>query len=226
MITTLAKKIAGRLPSTYQQELKRLHFRRKIVRGRFVPQEPEMAIIAQHVSKGACVIDVGANIGHYTCHLASCVGPDGRVIALEPMLDAFCLLSANLQAAGFKNVTLLNLAASAKLSEARMSVPRFAESGMENLYRAHLTSEGDIAVLCATVDSLPVQRRIELIKVDAEGHDLEVLMGAEKTLAQHKPMLIVEAQEQGEIADWLRSRGYTITKAEPKSPNIVGRPAT
>ncbi len=224
MLTGLAKKALALSPASFQREMKRLHFSRQIRRGRFIPAEAEMAVITELARPGACVLDVGANVGHYTCHLSACVGPDGRVVALEPLLDAFTLLAANVQAAGLNNVTLINAAASSAITEARMSVPKFEGSGLDNLYRAHIVSGGERSVLCVPLDSLPLSAPVTLIKIDAEGHDLQVLMGAERILATQKPYLIVESPLEGPIAEWLVGHGYTVSKVHASSPNIVARP--
>lgn len=224
MLKSLAKRMAAWSSPRFQRELKRLHFRRQIRRGDFVPDEAEMPVIRELVKPGDCVIDVGANVGHYTLHLSACVGATGRVISFEPLLDAFALLTANVQAAGLANVTLVNAAASHQISVAHMSVPKFEGSGLDNLYRAHLDNTGELSVLCLPLDLFPLQAAVKLIKIDAEGHDLQVLKGAERLLAAHRPVLVVECAEQGEIATWLRERGYQVSKVNPASPNIVARP--
>lgn len=224
MLRALAKKILASSPSSVQQELKRLHFRRLIRRDKFVPEEAEMRVISELVQPGSWVIDVGANVGHYTLHLAACAGPGGRVFAFEPLLEAFALLTANVQASGFNNVTLINAAASSAVGEAKMSVPKFQASGMDNLYRAHLSSSGDHSIFCVPLDAVPIEKPVRLIKIDAEGHDLQVLMGAEALIGKYQPILVVEAAVTGPIADWLTAHGYSISKAAPTSPNIVAQP--
>lgn len=220
MISSLTKRALAHLPQTLQQELKRWRMRRLIRKGQFIPQEPEMAIISRLLSRGSCAIDVGANVGHYTCHMSKCVGPEGRVLAFEPLLDAFAQLTANVQAAALNNVTLINAAASSALAQVKMEVPKF-DTGMENWYRAHIASTGRYSVLCFPLDAIPTVVPVSLIKIDAEGHDLQVLEGAENLIRTSRPTLIVEAPHDGEIAGWLAARGYKITKADPQSPNIV-----
>lgn len=222
MLNTIAKRIIAHTPSYVQQELKRLHFRKLIQKDRFVPvEEEEIAFIARTIRPGDCVIDVGANVGHYTLHMAACVGKQGRVFAFEPLLETFALLTANVQAGGYNNVTLINAGASSTIREAKMSVPKFESSGLDNLYRAHLSDDGDRSVLCFPLDAMPFSEPIRLIKIDAEGHDLQVLKGAEQLVDLYKPMIIVESPDSGPIREWLLERGYTIIKVSFNSPNII-----
>lgn len=217
----MLKKIVSMLPSSTQEDLKRLHFRRLIRRGHFLADEPEINIIGELLRPGDCAVDVGANIGHYTCQFGRIVGPSGRVIAIEPMTNTFAHLAANVLASGLNNVTLLNLAASSGTGVARMRVPKF-ETGLHNYYRAEIAAAGDYAVLCMPIDSLTLPHRVALMKVDAEGHDMEVLKGAKALISRDHPTLIVECGLKSEAAEWLRSLGYALTRA-PDSPNSVAR---
>ena len=83
------------------------------------------------------VIDIGANVGHYTKRFSDLVGPEGVVIAFEPVSETFSLLAANVQLFKFANVTLINAAASDELSLVGMKIPSF-NTGLKNFYQAHV----------------------------------------------------------------------------------------
>jgi FkbM family methyltransferase len=217
----LLQGILSRLPRSVQFELRRANFLRKIRRGDFVSPEPEFAEISRWLRAGDWVIDVGANVGHYTCHMARCVGPAGRVIAFEPIPETFALLTGNVRAAGAWNVTLFNVAASSSTGVSCMTIPSYQHTRLRNYYQAHIASTGEYQVLRVPLDALPIPQAVRLVKIDAEGHDLEVLKGMESLLRRDRPLLIVEAQESGEVASWLRLRGYSIRKTQDGSPNIV-----
>lgn len=215
----MINELAAYLPTDTQDLLKRWRFRRQVKAGRFVPDEPEIALISQLVSDGDTVIDVGANVGHYTLHLAKCVGAQGRVVAFEPIPQTFNILSSNVRAMHAYNVTLLNMAASSARGSACMDLPTL-ESGLENYYQAAIGSAGRYRVMCMPIDDMQLPE-VKLIKIDAEGHDWEVLKGAEQTIMRSRPTLVVEIGMNGPEAQWLRDRGYTITHL-PGSPNVVG----
>jgi FkbM family methyltransferase len=179
----------------------------QIRNGAFVSPEPDFSALPKYLQRGDWAIDVGANVGHYTLRMADIVGALGRVIAFEPIPDTFKLLCANVRRS---NVTFINAAASAKSSVACMSVPE------GNAYRASIGS-GDIRVLCLCIDELQIPQRIALIKVDAEGHDLEVLNGARRTILRDRPVLIVES---GAAENWLRECGYSCIRLVG-SPNLI-----
>jgi len=218
----LLKRIAATLPAVWQNELKRVHFRNQIRHNRFVTDEPEYSILPTLISAGDWVIDVGANVGHYTKRFSELVGPTGRVIAFEPVPETFALLAANLQVLPKTNATLINAAVSDKTNLVGMSVPAF-DTGLRNFYQAHLSDspESDLQVLTLCVDTLNINHKIALIKIDAEGHEAGVLRGMHQILLRDKPTLIVETGSR-EIEDSVERIGYTSTRLDG-SPNVLFR---
>ncbi len=215
----MLKSLAAQLPSGIQYRLKRAYFRSQILRRRFTADEPEYSVLKDWLSPGDVVIDVGANIGQYTRRMAEHVGPMGSVIALEPMQETFRLLTANV--GDVAHVTLLKLAASDMGREVSMDLP-VSRSGLANYYRASISDGGAYRVRAIQLDSLGLNR-LSLIKIDAEGHELQVLQGALNILARFRPTLIVEASAPAE--EFLREMGYKIERFDG-SPNFVARCST
>lgn len=215
------KVIASRLPLRWQQGLRRLHFRRKILKGTFHSNEPEYVQLGDWVTAGDWVIDIGANVGHYTLKLSSLVGEHGRVIAIEPITEAFEILSANVALLRLKNVTLLNVAGSSKAAIVNMTIPK-TENGLQNFYMAHVADQiSEHRVLTVPLDTLDLPHRISLVKLDAENHELPILHGMQKLLTRDYPLLIIEGNENSsEIDRFMTGLGYTFSKITG-SPNHV-----
>lgn len=223
MLTSSIKRIVAALPLTWQQELKRLHYRRQIRRGTFATTEPEYEILDSLIPPGSLVIDVGANVGHYTKRFSDLAGPGGRVIAFEPVPETFSLLAANVALFQFPNVSLLNLAASDATAIINISIPNF-DTGLKNWYEASLTAEPTgLAVLTVSLDALQFPQPVRLVKVDAEGHDEHVLRGMKILLQRDRPVLIVETSSAPMIS-FLVSLGYQGRRLEG-SPNMLFEPA-
>ena len=211
MTTFWLKRLSSALPLRTQQGLKRFHFAHQIRAGRFATAEPEYARLGEWVAAGDWVIDVGANVGHYTARLSQLVGPTGRVLAFEPVPETFELLAANMAVAGARNVSLFNVAASTRIGVAGVSLPHFS-SGLTNYYMAGITlGDGEFKVLTLPLDSVMPSARIASVKIDVEGHDLQAL------LQRDLPRLIVEGTSP-EVETFLRDLGYTFTEL-PGSPN-------
>ncbi len=218
----LLRQIAARLPSRWQIELKRIYYARQIRSGTFVSEEPEYSLLEKLVNPGDWVVDVGANVGHYTKRLSDLVGTRGRVIALEPVPTTFALLSANAQLFSHSNVTLINAAASNKLDVVGMSIPS-SPNGLSNYYQASLdpVAESPFSVLTISIDSLLSDKTVALIKIDVEGHEALALAGMQQAIQTHHPILIVETGNKNVISS-LTSLGYRVERL-PNSPNILFR---
>ncbi len=219
----MLKQIAARLPNQWQTGLKRIHFRRQIRKGVFQTDEPEYKMLHNFISPGDWVIDIGANVGHYTKRFSELVGAQGRVIAFEPVPTTFSLLSANVELFAHSNVSLINAAVSDKLDVAGMSIPKFS-TGLTNYYEARLSSSSDnvLTVLTLSLDSLGINQGVALVKIDVEGHESFVLAGMQKLIEKHHPVLIIETDSK-EVITRLTSMDYVSEKL-PGSPNVLFKP--
>ena len=215
----ILKKLASRLPLLYQQEMKRVYFGRQIRKGTFKAEEQEFHMLAKWVQSGDCVLDIGANVGHYTNSLSNLVGVKGRVIAFEPVPYTFEILASNVTKFHYKNVTLLNVAASQETTVLGIYIPMF-DTGLNNYYMAQLTNGSEeLSVLCLPIDSLNISQSISLAKMDVEGHEISVLIGMRHLLKRDHPLLIVEG-DSDEVAAYLKDFGYSFEKLKGSSNRI------
>src|SRR5262245_40218085 len=219
------KKLAAHLPLSWQQELKRHYFRRQIRRRSFTTREPEYELLPSMLSAGDWVLDVGANIGHYTMRFSGLVGENGRVISFEPVPETFELLAAHAALAPFKNVTLINAAASESAGVVSMVIPQFDDTGLNNYYLAQLSNGrqgSELQVLRLSIDSLDLPHPIRLVKIDAEGHELSVVQGMRRLLGRDHPTLILEDNDP-QVITVLEECGYSSERIA-NSSNRVFRP--
>ena len=219
------KRIAAALPAAWQLELKRLHFRRKIQRGEFGSNEHEFALLSSLVARGDWVIDVGANVGNYALRLSELAGETGRVIALEPIPETMSLLAANMLLSPFRNLTLLNVAASDQALVAPMVLPTFS-SGLPNYYRAQIvagTRGQAYGVLTMPIDALGLTERVSFVKIDAEGHEAAVLRGMMGLIERSRPALLIETDDSA-VAGFLSNYGYSASRI-PGSANQMFLPS-
>ena len=220
------KRCASKLPPRLQFALKCTYFGRQIKRGQFKSEEREFDLLSQWIQEGDWVLDVGANVGHYTRLLSELVGSTGRVIAIEPVPESFQLLTANSQLFPHQNVTLLNVAASDEHSVVGIEIPTL-KSGEQQYYGARVVSDGTgLQVWSVAIYSLKLPHAVGLAKIDAEGHEWTVTQGMKQTIERDRPVLIVEDNKSSAAAldEYLRSLGYYSTRNEG-SPNFVYLPS-
>lgn len=152
------------------------------------------------VVEGAVVLDVGANVGAHTLHLARLVGDKGRVIAFEPTDYAVAKLRANLRA----NPTL-----ESRVEVHQVFLVAAEDTAMVSALASSWPVDGtppDDAQMCSrsmsvtgaaarTLDSMMAAAgdpEVTLIKMDVDGHELEVLEGAQSLLARRRPIIVME----------------------------------
>ena len=149
--------------------------------------------IIDYLKPGDVFIDVGANMGYFSLLGSKLVGPAGQVLAFEPLLANFAWLAHNLQLNGADNVLAFSSALSNQSGIARISVPPFFNNGISSLRDAsngHPTVSVQLQQFDEIPDSVVVREKIHLIKIDTEGHELNVLHGMQKTLQRAQPMAV------------------------------------
>lgn len=129
--------------------------------------------------------DVGAHVGFFTVIGARLVGAEGRVHAFEPVEQNRARLEAAIEKNGCGNVTVHEVALSSTPGEAVLHA--HDSSAMWSL-----AGEGSgVTVHTETLDSLDLPPP-DLVKIDAEGVELEVLRGGRELLSEVRPALLVE----------------------------------
>lgn len=181
--------------------------------------------IARCLKPGHVALDVGANIGCHTLVMADAVGETGCVLAFEPNPRILQRLHANLQVNRFDRVEVFPLALGDESGEASIFAPAETEpnQGLASMHRSNLGSGCDsVTVRVRMLDDIVRERkleRVDLIKLDVEGHELQVLKGASKTLEQFKPVLVFEFSDRQwrnggfvpeQVEEWLYALGYEL----------------
>lgn len=179
------------LPQAALLPLKKLHYA-KVLRSSTGSEEPELAALPNLISAGDYVLDIGANFGRYTYHLAHLVGPTGKVFSMEPIPSTFQILTSNVAKLALRNVLCTNRAASSTTGTAMMEIPDYRTGG-KNFYEAHIVSVGSGSIQCVRLDDAYLHLpHLDFVKCDVEGHELDVLVGARKLIAQFHPTWLIE----------------------------------
>ena len=173
---------------------------------------------------GVVAIDCGANIGVYTVHWARHMHGWGSVIAIEAQERVFYALAGNIALNNCFNARAIWAAVGAHDGTMRIPTPdHLAPASFGSLELRPREAPEDIGqpidyrdeALCdvqaLTLDAL-ITTRVDLIKVDVEGMELDVLYGASRLLAEQHPILVVEAfkGDRAELVRFLEQQGYRL----------------
>ena len=154
-------------------------------------ERSETDLLRSMVGPGDTVLNVGANVGYTAIALARAVGPEGRVIAIEPSIENFSLLTFNLDLNSIGNVLPVLAAAGDTTGTCRLSVSPDNTGD-------HRTSPNPVEVAHRSVplvsldELLPESARPTLIASDAQGADLQILRGARQLIERARPSIAFE----------------------------------
>jgi FkbM family methyltransferase len=176
----------------------------------------EVDSILSLVRPGDQVVDAGANIGFHSLALASAVGPEGSVTAIEPQRYCFQLLCANLTLN--QVTTVLPVRAAVGDTPGLCRIPRLNplaphNAGATQVLDPGQETAGSDEVPMITLDGLRLGR-CDFIKVDTEGFEDRVISGGRRTLEACHPALYVEVHDRDKLkalVHLLRPLNYELT---------------
>jgi len=164
-----------------------------------------LRFIRESVSSDSTFVDVGANIGAMTLFAAKLV-PDGRVLAFEALPHIADDLRHNVAINGFTNVDILQVALGERYGYADI-FPNLEERGSSSLLEK--TNDPRAYDKPQRVPIFPLDHftraagRIAVIKMDVEGYEARVLEGAQQTIEEHHPKIILEYDTTGDLREEL-----------------------
>ena len=155
---------------------------------------PELAVVERLLTGKGVFIDCGANLGGYSLYAANKLRSNSSVISLEPNPEVFPRLTANIRLNGFgKYVEAHAVALSDQEGTAKLWIPSYthtiASLAPDKVKDPDATY---VEVPLKTLDSILGERKMEGMKIDAEGHELAILKGSEQTLQRDSPWLLLE----------------------------------
>jgi FkbM family methyltransferase len=181
-----------------------------------------LGALSDYLQPNDYVIDVGANIGNHTLYFAAICEAD--VLAFEPLALAADVLQLNVEQnflddrVEIRRKPLGQFAARARLS--RFDPENVGASAFA------LSPEGEYRV--SALDLERIERKVSLIKVDAEGMDVAVLRGAADLIARDRPILVCEAAtptEQTSLEQLVSEIGYSFVAQFNATPTYIMAPA-
>jgi FkbM family methyltransferase len=161
-------------------------------------EEVELLLLNNFLKNNAVFFDVGANNGTYINYASKFTD---KIYAFEPNPELFLRLKKL-----FSKVNLFNLALSNKSGNAQFKIPIINQKSLASRGTLNVDFKEDneenqtiFDVKLNTLDKFVAKQKIakiDVIKIDVEGHELEVIEGGKNTLTALKPILIIEIEER------------------------------
>ena len=156
--------------------------------------EPKTTNAIKHLIRpGDVVLDVGANIGYYTVMLSKIVGPTGKIFAFEPTKHFGDVLKQNIHANNLENIEIVNVGLSNKTQKLSIDIGPSSAT-------LHSPAEFDLIIgnedisLITLNDFIRLRKleKIDLIKIDIDGHEPLFFEGGGGGLEKYSPVVIFE----------------------------------
>jgi len=182
---------------------------RRIYLGCYEPQHT--LAVKRWLRPGMTVVDVGANVGYYTALAAASVGPAGGVFAIEPGVQAFqrlnnMIASNRIEQARAFQIGFSNVQGKLKLYEVRERLKSLTGAEVDTLSAVGDPNARAFTIEMNTIDNFLDEHHVgdvDLLKLDAQGHEPQVIAGASKSLREGRIRAIV-CEFYGY---WLRASG-------------------
>src|ERR1700760_469918 len=193
----------------------------------FDPDEVKMAIDLLHLRRrhhGDCVvaIDCGANIGVHTVEWANAMTGWRSVLAIEAQERVYYALAGNIAINNCFNAVAVHGAVSSESGVMQIPNPNYLvpssfgslelrqRDGNEFIgQNIDYTNLVNVRKLALDEFDLP---RVDLIKIDVEGMEMEALQGAKETIERSHPIMLIEKikTDAVHLKQWIEARGYVI----------------
>jgi FkbM family methyltransferase len=171
------------------------------------------------------LLDVGANMGEFSLKVAQLVGLGGKVISFEPDPVNYQRLQTNfsLNPELAARIKVHNVGLGEFPGTVNLSVVNESNRGMNRVVRDAVNFN---SITINRLDNIVLSEqmtKVDWIKIDVEGFEMNVLKGAEQTIQQFRPSLFIELDDKNlreqnssasELVNWLNEGGYKVTIAK------------
>jgi FkbM family methyltransferase len=204
-----------------------------IRRGHWEPLETKVFI--DLLKPGATVVDAGANFGHYALTAANIIGSDGLVIAFEPHPQTYGLLAASAALLSQDNLMLIQ----AGLGESSGEITLYADAANPG---GHSFFEWNVRRSDGNKETVPVYsldaflkkelpgKRLDVLKMDVQGFEMNLLNGAQETIANHRPSVLCEVTPEAllrggsshqELLKFFKDLNYRMTIIDSATAKLI-----
>ncbi|MGB5156922.1 FkbM family methyltransferase [Desulfobacterium sp. N47] len=168
-------------------------------------------IIRRYVKKNTTAVDIGANLGLLSLVMADQAGDDGAVYSIEPNINLHQYIKTLFHLNSLNNINLVSCACSDKEGSARFAI----DSSDHTMSMISDSGEYEIKTLPLDIILNGNNKPVSFIKIDVEGHEPSVMIGAKNTILKHKPALVFETgfhpqNDIDGINDILRESRYDV----------------
>lgn len=178
-------------------------------------QRLEQTTLRALLKGGVTFYDVGANVGFFTVMAARLLGRNGRIFCFEPLATNCRQIQHNAALNGFENISIKPVALGKIDGEATFwtsAEPTWGKLASTGTLPDKMA--GEIKVPVRRLDTIVADEKLpspDVIKIDVEGAEVDVLLGATAILQRNRPALLIELHGTNQaVAETLSGLGYQV----------------
>ncbi len=144
------------------------------------------------IEPGTVIYDIGANVGYFSLLAAVLTGKEGKVFAFEPLPRNIEFLRKHIALNKMEQISVIEAAVSDHSGEAYFDLGASSAMG-------HLSEAGEMRVRMVCLDEMLNKGDLlppDYIKLDVEGAEYEVLLGARHLLETHRPVIFLDTHNR------------------------------
>ena len=179
----------------------------------------EVQWLKENVPPGSNCLNIGANVGYFTCLMSQLAGDSGQVVSIEPNPKLIPLLKSNVNRLARPTVEIFECAAGNKTGQIDLYLNE-RNFGDSRVYNPKITQDGyhpaehgfdeiikTVSVPIRKVDEIIGDKQIDVALIDTQGWDHEVLRGMQNIISLWHPRILVEFSPS-----WIASLGEDPAK--------------
>jgi FkbM family methyltransferase len=177
---------------------------------------PELFFLKKIIQPGFYCLDIGANLGYYSTFLSKLAGSQGKVFAVEPVPMFQQIWRDNVPASGVANLQLLPYALGGENARIQMGTPERDGLLHHGMTKVTTSADENYARTYDVEMKIPDElfgnlNRLDFVKCDVEGFELQVFRNMQATLQKFKPLIQTElngAENRSGVIKLLQDLGY------------------
>ena len=164
--------------------------------------------IDKYLSDNAVILDIGANVGSHTVYWALERNAE-KIYSFEPLADTFNILKRNIELNSLEDrVEIFDIGLSDESCYGEIKQYSEVNIGGTSFKKSET---GD--VIFKPLDSFNFNEKIDLIKIDVEGMEVDVLNGGRNTIVENKPVIVLETfTNKDEVDKFMESVSYKLVE--------------
>lgn len=176
-------------------------------------EREELGFLAQILPKGLTILDIGSNLGNHAIAFAKVLKAK-QVVCFEALQTCSDILGINASLNGVDHVLDLSYLKLGIGSEVGLSTSNTPAGNLGATSLGFASTGAGVTIPTLPIDALNLTAKIDFIKIDIEGAEIQALEGAKRLIGRWRPSMLIEVDNANlsSFDSWLQENDYRVTQ--------------